>query len=90
MSNEEEDRKPGGLGKDVIEGIERFDPGNLKHAETQERNRLPDIQVLKQEKAHKDLIDSVECFDKSNMKHATTVEKIVLPNAEDIEQEKSK
>jgi len=34
----------------MMEGIETFDPKNLKHAETQEKNTLPTKEVIDMEK----------------------------------------
>nr|CAD7576159.1 unnamed protein product [Timema californicum] len=68
--------------KALLQGVEAFDTGKLKHTETQEKNPLPDKDVVKQEKDHQNLLEGVEHFDKATMKHTKTEEKNPLPNPE--------
>ncbi|KAG8249853.1 hypothetical protein J6590_012164 [Homalodisca vitripennis] len=74
--------------KALIEDVEGFDTGKLKHAQTQEKNPLPDKFAVLQEKQHLNLIEGVEHFDKSTMKHTETQEKNPLPGTQAIEAEK--
>jgi hypothetical protein len=68
--------------KALIAGIEHFDQSKLKHTETQEKNPLPNKDVVLQEKNHLNLLNGVEHFDKTTMKPTTTAEKIILPDTQ--------
>jgi len=71
------------------EQLKDFDKANLKHAETQEKNPLPDHDNIKAEADHNKFKEGIEGFSKDNLKTAETIEKNTLPTKEIIEQEKS-
>jgi len=69
--------------------LKDFDKNKLKHAETQEKNPLPDTDNIKAEAEHNKFKEGIEGFPKDNLKAAETIEKNTLPTKEDIEQEKA-
>ncbi|XP_017305048.1 thymosin beta [Diaphorina citri] len=72
----------------LIEGVEAFDTAKLKHAETQEKNPLPDKDAYEDKKSKEKLISGIENFDTGKLKHTETVEKNPLPTKEAIDLEK--
>uniref|UniRef100_A0A1B0DQ22 Uncharacterized protein n=1 Tax=Phlebotomus papatasi TaxID=29031 RepID=A0A1B0DQ22_PHLPP len=72
----------------LFKGIQSFDTAKLKHAETKEKNPLPDQEVIQQEKGVQQLISGIENFDQGKLKHTETCEKNVLPTKDIIEEEK--
>lgn len=68
--------------------VKDFDKGQLKHAETQEKNSLPDSENIKAETEHMKFKEGIETFEKEKLKDVETVEKNTLPTKEVIEAEK--
>jgi len=71
------------------DAVKEFDKTQLKHAETQEKNSLPDSENIKAEEEHIKFKEGIEKFEKEKLKDVETVEKNTLPTKEVIEQEKS-
>jgi len=65
-------------------GITHFDQSSLKHTETVEKQRLPSVEVICQEKT----LQNIEAFNKDSLKHTETSEKNTLPSIEVIKAEK--
>jgi len=64
--------------------IGKFDSTNLKKTEVQEKNPLPSVEAIAQEKT----IQNIEAFDKGQLRPTSTDEKNTLPDKATIEQEK--
>jgi len=71
-----------------VDELAKFDKGQLKHAETAEKNVLPGPDDIKAEKEHNQFKDGIEKFEKGKLSKAETVEKNTLPTKEVIEAEK--
>jgi len=72
----------------AADAVKEFDKTQLKHAETQEKNSLPDSENIKAESEHIKFKEGIERFEKEKLKDVETVEKNTLPTKEVIEQEK--
>jgi len=72
----------------AADAVKDFDKAQLKHAETQEKNSLPDSENIKAESEHMKFKEGIETFEKEKLKDVETVEKNTLPTKEVIEQEK--
>merc|ERR1712029_969969 len=63
----------------ALDGVAKFDKGNLKDVETQEKNPLPDNEAIRLEAEHQEFKESIEGFQKDkSLKKAETVEKNTL------------
>jgi len=71
-----------------VDELAKFDKGQLKHAETAEKNVLPGPDDIKAEQEHNKHVEGIEKFDKGKLSKAETVEKNTLPTKEVIEAEK--
>ena len=49
--------------KTILESVQSFSHGGLKHSEVKEHNTLPDVQTLKVEKEHEIFIQGVQGFE---------------------------
>jgi len=72
----------------AADAVKDFDKSQLKHADTQEKNSLPDSENIKAESEHIKFKEGIETFEKEKLKDVETVEKNTLPTKEVIEQEK--
>jgi len=72
----------------AADAVKEFDKGQLKHADTNEKNSLPDSETIKAESEHIKFKQGIETFSKDKLKDVETVEKNTLPTKEVIEQEK--
>ena len=54
----------------MLQSVCGFDKSNLKHAETQEKNVLPNAADVVKDKRESSVILGVEEFDKTELKHA--------------------
>lgn len=61
----------------------------LRHVATEEKNVLPSVEQIMEEKIQKELREGIETFPKDALKPAQTEEKNTLPSVTQIEQEKS-
>jgi len=73
----------------TITAVAGFDKGELKKAQTIEKNVLPDQGAIKAEKEHEQFKTGIEGFEKAKLKETATVEKNTLPTSETIAQEKT-
>lgn len=75
--------------KALLTDIHKADLNSFHHVSTQEKDKLPTGQEIKQEKTEQELRNSIGEFKKSQLKPAKTEEKNPLPDKQTIVKEKT-
>merc|ERR1712168_1205134 len=57
------------MGRELLTNIGEFDSAKLSKVSTEEKSNLPDLEDIRQEKAHQQLLESIETFPVDSLKH---------------------